>query len=359
MSVVKRLNYIGSKFRLLEWLEGVILAKTGWVSFTGRRVADLFGGTGIVSHRFRDLGAVVLGNDAELYSSVIVHAMTRSVFLSECEGFIQRITTDLAANAHLGSDVVGFITRSYSPYGGCERKFFTVDNARRIDYIRQRIETEFGAERGDTYMFLLGSLLTSADAVSNVPAVYGCFLKQFKEKAVKGLVLEPIHTVREPAVEGSRCYHSDVLADSLLDSVEADMVYLDPPYNERQYSKNYFPLNILALPPAEQAGVVLRDGVTGIPEVCFMSPFCKKKEVTGAFERLFSRLKCGWIFLSYSSESLISKDAMLALMGKYGEVSVVETDYKRFKSYEYNADNGVKEYLFCLRKTAVVGAIAL
>ena len=47
---------------------------------------------------------------------------------------------------------------------------------------------------------------------------------------------------------------------------------------------------------------------------------------------------------------------MLALMGKYGEVSVVETDYKRFKSYEYNADNGVKEYLFCLRKAAIVVA---
>ena len=104
--------------------------------------------------------------------------------------------------------------------------------------------------------------------------------------------------------------------------------------------------------PTEQTGVVLRDGVTGIPEVCFMSPFCKKKEVVAAFERLFSRLKTTWIFLSYSSESLISKDAMLALMGKYGEVSVVETDYKRFKSYEYNADNGVKEYLFCLRKAA-------
>jgi len=189
-----------------------------------------------------------------------------------------------------------------------------------------------------------------------VPAVYGCYLKQFKEKAVKALVFEPIHKVREPASAGSQCYHSDVLADSLLDSVEADMVYLDPPYNERQYSKNYFPLNILALPPVVQTTTVLRDGVTGIPEECFMSPFCKKKEVVGAFERLFSRLKAQWIFLSYSSESLITKTAMLELMGKYGEVSVVETDYKRFKSYEYNADSGVKEYLFCLRKGVAVGA---
>ena len=353
MEQVHRLNYIGSKHRLVSWIFDVISAKAG--GFAGRRVADLFGGTGIVSYNLRKMGAVVVGNDAELYSSVIVHAMTRSVLSADCEGFIRRIGRDLENGAYLGddTDTIGVITRSYSPHDGCPRMFFTVDNARRIDYIRRRIEAEFGAdaERKDDYMFLLASLLVSADAVSNVPAVYGCFLKQFKERAVRALVFEPIHTLREFGVMGSRCYHSDVLADSLLDAVEADIVYLDPPYNERQYSKNYFPLNILALPPVEQTGVVLRDGVTGIPEVCFMSPFCKKKEVVGAFERLFSRLKTTWIFLSYSSESLISKDAMLALMGKYGEVSVVETDYKRFKSYEYNADNGVKEYLFCLRKT--------
>jgi len=359
MDGVRRLNYIGSKFRLLEWLEGVILAKTGWDGFVGRRLGDLFGGTGIVSHHFRLAGATVIGNDAELYSSVIVHAMVRSVLSASCEDFIRRMGVDLANGAYLGddTDTMGVITRYYSPYDGCERKFFTVDNARRIDYIRRRIEGEFGtdSERKDDYMFLLGSLLVSADAVSNVPAVYGCFLKQFKEKAVRGLVFEPIHRVREFGAGDGRCYHSDVLADSLLDAVEADMVYLDPPYNERQYSKNYFPLNVLALPPVEQTGVVLRDGVTGIPEVCFMSPFCKKKEVVGAFERLFSRLKTTWIFLSYSSESLISKAAMLELMGKYGTVSVVETDYKRFKSYEYNADSGVKEYLFCLRKGGTAG----
>ena len=361
-SDVRRLNYIGSKFRLLEWLEAAMLEKTGWGAggFAGRRVADLFGGTGIVSHHFRLAGAVVVGNDAELYSSVIVHAMTRSALSVDCKEFIRRMAADLTSGAYLGdnTDTAGVITRHYSPYNGCQRMFFTVDNARRIDYIRRRIEAEFGgnADRKDDYMFLLASLLVSADAVSNVPAVYGCFLKQFKEKAVRALAFEPIHTVRELGAEGGRCYHSDVLADSLLDAVEVDMVYLDPPYNERQYSKNYFPLNILALPPTEQTGVVLRDGVTGIPEVCFMSPFCKKKEVVAAFERLFSRLRATWIFLSYSSESLISKDAMLALMGKYGEVSVVETDYKRFKSYEYNADNGVKEYLFCLRKMVAVGA---
>jgi adenine-specific DNA-methyltransferase len=70
--------------------------------------------------------------------------------------------------------------------------------------------------------------------------------------------------------------------------------------------------------------------------------------VEKAFELLFSKLKTKWIFLSYNSESIVSKDKMLDIMKKYGEVSVIERDYKRFKSYEYNNDVDIKEYLFCL-----------
>jgi len=62
---VKRLNYIGSKFQLLNWISETILEKTGYTGFQGLKVADLFSGTGIVSHYFRELGASVVANDAE------------------------------------------------------------------------------------------------------------------------------------------------------------------------------------------------------------------------------------------------------------------------------------------------------
>ena len=54
--------------------------------------------------------------------------------------------------------------------------------------------------------------------------------------------------------------------------------------------------------------------------------------------------------MSYNSESIISKDKMIDIMKKYGNVSVVERDYKRFKSFKYNKDKDIKEYLFCLNK---------
>jgi adenine-specific DNA-methyltransferase len=125
------------------------------------------------------------------------------------------------------------------------------------------------------------------------------------------------------------------------------MVYLDPPYNERQYSKNYFPLNVIAKNETEE--LVLK-GKTGIPSDCFISSFCKKAEVEKSFDLLFSQLKTKWIFLSYNSESIISKEKMLEIMNLYGNASVIEKEYKRFKSFEYNKDIDIKEYLFCLNK---------
>jgi adenine-specific DNA-methyltransferase len=347
---VKRLNYIGSKFQLLDWLTEHIREKTGWATFAGKRIADLFAGTGIVSHYFRTQSACVFSNDAELYSAVITHAFTLSSYTLQCASILRELQAELNANKH--AQTVGFITEKYSPYNGNERMFFTVENAKRIDYLRQRLE-DLQLADVDEYKFLLASLLLSADAVSNVPAVYGCYLKKFKAKALKNLLFVPIHTMQASREASSNTFNKDVLSAELLSELPAslDMVYLDPPYNERQYSKNYFPLNMIALTPTQQNEEKPLKGKTGIPESCFLSPFCRKgKPVEDAFEKLFKHLDTQWLFLSYNSESIVSKDKMLALMGKYGTVSVIEKPYKRFKSFEYNEDKEICEYLFCLQK---------
>ena len=346
---IARLNYIGSKFQLIDWISSILLQKTQWESFKDRTIADLFAGTGVVSYFFRKNGAIVVSNDAEAYSSIITHAFTRSVYTSSCASMIEKFQTEL--NEKQYESTIGFITTHYSPYAENERKFFTIDNAKRIDYLRIRIEECKSILSEDEYMFLLASILLAADAVSNVPAVYGCYLKQFKSKATKPLVLQPVHTYIEPPPSLSKTYHMDVLDPNLLSSFTADAVYLDPPYNERQYSKNYFPLNVIAKQPKEENASFFLKGKTGIPSDCFLSPFCKKESIVEeAFDKLFQQLNTTWIFISYNSESTLSKEKMLKLMEKYGEASVEERDYKRFKSFEYNKDVCIKEYLFCLKK---------
>lgn len=344
---LQRLDYIGSKYQLLEWLQTTLREKTGWTSFEGKRIADLFGGTGVVSYAFRSQGAVVVSNDAELYSSVVTAAMTMSVYNDKVKQLIAQLNTDLQTQK-----VVGYMTRNYSPYETCTRKFFTTDNAQKMDFVRQRIECLKPALSKEDHTFLLASLLVSADLISNTPAVYGCYLKNFKKTALKPFVLLPIHTRTHPPAVGSTTYQKDVLSPELHKEINVDLVYLDPPYNERQYSKNYFPLNQLAKDPSVVAQDPPIKGVTGIPQDCFLSPFCKKgKPVEDAFETLFRELKTRWIFVSYNSESLLSKEKMVELMKKYGSVTYVEADYKRFKSFKYNKDKEIKEYLFCLEKT--------
>jgi adenine-specific DNA-methyltransferase len=346
---IHRLNYIGSKFQLLDWLTTTMKEKTGWTSFEGKTIADLFAGTGIVSYHFRKQKAKVISNDAELYSSIITHAFTRSVYTPKCKTVLLNFQKDLDENKH--QNTVGFLTTHYSPHEASERKFFTVENAKRIDYIRNKLENSKDTLSKDEYAFLLASVLLSADAVSNVPAVYGCYLKNFKSKATKNLTLQPIHNNVTPALDGSTTTNCDVLQAECYNSFEADLVYLDPPYNERQYSKNYFPLNILAKTPESLLTEAPLKGKTGIPTDCFISPFCRKgQQVEKAFDLLFKELKTKWIFLSYNSESIVSKERMLELMKKYGETSVIERSYKRFKSFEYNKDVDIQEYLFCLKK---------
>ena len=346
---IYRLNYIGSKFQLLDWITSNMKEKTGWDSFANKRIGDMFSGTGIVSYYFRKHLAQVISNDAELYSSIITHAFTRSIYTEICKKIIEEFQKDIEDNKH--SNTIGFITTHYSPYNSCERKFFTIENAQRIDYLRHSLEIIKESISFDEYQFILASILLSADAVSNVPAVYGCFLKNFKTKAQKNLTLMPIHNNTSQAVDGSNTLNYDVLNIDFLRSLETDMVYLDPPYNARQYSKNYFPLNIIAKTPEILLTEMPLKGKTGIPADCFISPFCKKGGVVEkAFDLLFRELKTKWIFLSYNSESIVSKEKMLDIMKNYGDASVIERDYKRFKSFEYNKDVEIKEYLFCLNK---------
>ena len=354
-STIKRLNYIGSKYQLLEWLQENIVGQIG-TTFQGLRVADLFAGTGVVSLHFANLGATVTSNDAEVYSSTIVKALLNSSFNETCQKIVKEINDSFSET---DQGLVGFITQNYSPYEDCRRQFFTVENAKRIDYVREFLFKALRQERitENDYSFLMASLLVSADSIANVPAVYGSFLKAFKQKAKNSFVLRPLYDENTEEHKNHVVYSLPVV--QLAQKMEpVDLVYLDPPYNERNYSANYFPLNMIAKTPEETNSFPPLKGVTGIPHDCYRSDFCKKTKVKEAFRELFAFLqsKTKWIFLSYNSESLLSKTTMLEIIQQTcpgSHTEVIERDYKRFKNFDYGKDSNetgeVIEYLFCVR----------
>ena len=162
---IYRLNYIGSKFKLLEWITNNIKEKTGWNSFENKIIGDLFSGTGIVSYYFRKNMAKVISNDAELYSSIITHAFTRSLYTDNCKKIIDDFQNELNDNKHLTYN--GFITNNYSPNSENERKFFTIDNAKRIDYIRSKLESIKDTILVDEYKFILASIIIITNTNNN------------------------------------------------------------------------------------------------------------------------------------------------------------------------------------------------
>jgi len=347
---MNRLEYIGSKYQLIPWLNEQITAATGWTTLVGRRVADLFAGTAVVSHHFRKQGAVVYTNDAEPYSAAIAHATVRSSYTLKCKLLIAKWNADIAAGKHFLS--CDFITRNYSPHEGCERMFFTVENAHRIDYLRLQLAAVYSTLTEDDYYFLLASILTSADAVKNTTSVYGAYLKQFKRRAEAPLVLRPIHTEGVSATSAASkatCLPA-AMAAAAATAGPFDIAYLDPPYNQRQYSKNYFPLNEITKPPSVQASQEPLKGKTGIPADCFLSDFCKAATVEQAFRDVVAPLNATWVFISYNSESLVPRDRLLEILKEYGEVTVAEREYKRFKSSDITENKEIVEYLFCLHK---------
>ena len=122
--------------------------------------------------------------------------------------------------------------------------YFTSENAKKCDAIRSKIE-EWKKENyinESEYYFLLGSLINSIDKYANTASVYGAYLKQYKKSALKTFELTPI-VIMEGKIK-SKVYNMNV-ADLIL-NINGDILYLDPPYNERQYASNYHILETIA-----------------------------------------------------------------------------------------------------------------
>ena len=175
------------------------------------------------------------------------------------------------------------------------------------------------------YFYLLAALLEAIDAVANTASVYGAYLKRFKASALKELKLRPLALPSG----GRRCrvYQED--ANDLVGRIRCDVLYLDPPYNHRQYGANYHVLETIAIADRPQ----LR-GVTGLREY-IRSRYCRARGAAEAFAELVGRVQARHILMSYNDEGVIEYGEMRRILGMRGRVKTFRQKYSRFK-----ADNG-------------------
>ena len=330
------LNYIGSKYSLLSFIEEAIRTAVGDVA--GLVMAEPFAGTGTVSRHFKREVKKLIVNDLEAYSYVLIRNYIGNHTIFAFEGLLQELNRL--------DGVEGTIYLNYCLGGGKGRQYFSDENGRRIDAIRQKIErwkdSMFIDE--DEYYFLLASLIESADKVSNVASVYGAFLKHLKKTAQKSLILRP--AVFETNGNNHEVYQMD--ANELIRKISGDILYLDPPYNHRQYGANYHLLNTIAL-----YDNFTPKGKTGLREYR-RSEYCMRNRVKTVFEDLIANAQFRYIFLSYNNEGLMSVDEVEVIMSKYGEYSLRTIDYQRFKadkdSNRQHKASRTKEYLHILAK---------
>jgi adenine-specific DNA-methyltransferase len=240
----------------------------------------------------------------------------------------------------------GFIYRNYCAGSGSGRQYFSDYNGRKIDAIRQQIENwkETAAISDDMYYYLLSSLLESADKHANTASVYGAFLKSLKATALKTIKLDGAeYSINENSHD---VYCRD--ANELIKDIEGDILYLDPPYNARQYGANYHLLNTIAeyKPFTPKGKTGLRDYVR--------SPYCTVRSVSASFDSLIKDANFKYIILSYNNEGLMSLEDIRRIMTHYGHYDIVSREYQRFRADKeenrHHTASRTTEYLHILEK---------
>ncbi len=333
------MNYIGSKYSLLDFLTETIENVTGIKNGKGYIFSDLFAGTGVVGAEFKKKGYTVIANDIQYYSYIINKHLIENN---------SPIDTSILDYLNSLEGVEGFVYKNYCEGSGSGRNYFTDYNGKKCDAIRIEIEKMYneGKINENQYYYFLASLINSIDKYANTASVYGAFLKHIKKSASKEFNLELL-----PIIDGGKCgrvYNEDI--NKVVRDITGYILYLDPPYNERQYCTNYHVLETIAKYDSPE----LR-GKTGLREYSQQkSLFCSKRTVEEVFEDLIANADFRYIFLSYNNEGLMTMDRIKEIMEKYGEYSVFEREYKRFKAdREENRNHKGSvtiEYLHCLKK---------
>lgn len=332
------MNYIGSKKSLLEFLEKSINKVVWEKEYT---FSDLFAWTWIVWRYFKEKWHKVIANDLQYYSYVL----NRHYIWNHTDLYFSNLIDEIPAlftwNVNTYKETVieylnniewkkWFIYENYSlawtQWGEHERLYFSDENAAKCDSVRAKIEEwkESKKINDDEYYFLLTSLLEAIDKVANTASVYWAFLKKLKKTAQKPMTLKPAELLIND--NDHDIFNEDI--NSLINKTKHDVVYLDPPYNHRQYSWNYHILETIAKWDNPKI-----KGKTGMRDCCNQkSLYCSRNWVKKTYAELISNIDAKYIFLSYNDEWLMTHEDIKEIMSTKWEYWCFTQEYWRFKA---------------------------
>ena len=334
------MRYLGNKESILteisDLLESQGLLKDRYIFF------DAFCGSGSVSDYFKSYYDIII-NDNLTWS--VKYAKGR-VCAPTCT--FDKLGFDPFEYLNANENTVqGFMYRNYAPTESA-RMYFTPENAGRIDYFRKQIEAwkNDNLLSEEEYCYLIACLIESVSDVSNTAGVYGAFLKKWDSRATKRIVFSKVD-FRPDEYKSIRTYNAKI--EDIIEEVECDILYLDPPYTQNQYGTQYHLLETLVLDDNPSISKV-----TGSRSTTPMrSDWSKEYKANILFDRILAKTKAKYIVLSYNNDGFMSKEYIEAAMKRYGKPETFvckKIAYKKYQNWKSQNENKHFEYLFFVEK---------
>ncbi|WP_288204371.1 DNA adenine methylase [Phascolarctobacterium faecium] len=343
------MRFIGCKTLLLDKIKEVIDENAP----EAKTLCDIFSGTSVVSRYFKQWYEIT-SNDILFFSYVLQRATVENDALPSFSNLIPLGITDpvqyfnemdISAMETLENEK-RFFQNTYAPKGG--RMYVNDENALRIDYARNTVEDWYQSNLidDDEYYYLIACIVEGIPFVSNISGTYGAFHKEWERRSFKKFELFKLEVFTNG--KENRCFNEDGV--ELLKRISGDVLYIDPPYNGRQYLPNYHVLETAAKYDYPKVR-----GVTAQrPYENNKSDFCLKSKVVEAFSNLIKNAKYEHIILSYSTDGLMSVADIESIMKKHGiedTFRIYEIPYRRYKSRTQEKKDELKELLIYVRKT--------
>ena len=334
------MRFIGSKRTLLSEIKNILQPH---LDGTEKCFVDLFAGSNVVGEYFSNQYQII-SNDIMYFSYVLAKGSLTVRNTPSFNKLQQKGISDplqFLSSHPLNNYDGDYVTKEYSPAGKKQRMYFTIENAKRIDFCRNKIEDWKKANliNDDEYYYLLSSLISAIPFVSNITGTYGAYLKKWDKRAFKELILTA------PTLNNkndNQAYNMDSL-NLLAQLKHSDIVYIDTPYNTRQYPSNYHVLENIAQWKKPEL-----KGVTGQPNLDNeKSDFAVKRKALDAMTDLITKVNSKHVIVSYSTDGIITEDELTTLLKKHAKdsVEIKRIEYRKYKGKIHN-NNKVYELLF-------------
>jgi adenine-specific DNA-methyltransferase len=352
------MRYIGNKTRLLGFITDAI-ERLGISRGTAH---DAFAGTSAVGRALKESGWRVASSDLMTYSYVFQRAYVvaqREPSIAALRAGDAGLRSALrsarfrAAASDRGGSSLGtvaeYLERWLAPHAGFfasqfagERMYFTRENAQRIDAIRTALHNwhDAGLIADDAYYLLLAALIEGADRVANTAGVYAAFIKSWQPNALRPIQLSPVSPVK--GVPGSSAYRADAV-DVARALGPIDLLYVDPPYNTRQYPGYYHVPELIARGWSDTTPTLR--GKTGLlPADGQRSAWCSARHVRLALRELLDATGARHVLVSYNSEGLLSEKLLKETLREASVDGRVTCFRKTYRRYRADSDRDGRRY---------------